>query len=213
MAGAYLKAINLLVVVLWPVMAVASAAAYPMIRLLFGDQWDASIPLTSILALWAMLTYAHYFGNAALIAVDHEKLMFQIGLVCCGILLIAVAAGAATLSLENVAWAMVIAGLFEAVVYVWALAKAIDLKVKDLFQTLTPNLFIAFCCWAVTKLLDYMVVFEEQSAWFSIAVIAPTLVVTWLGLLILMKHPAVDVLVSMMPGVAAKIGLKSNTPT
>ncbi|MDY6919077.1 MAG: lipopolysaccharide biosynthesis protein [Pseudomonadota bacterium] len=209
-ADAYLKAINLLVVVLWPVMAVASAAAYPMIRLLFGDQWDDSIPLTSIVALWAMLTYAHYFGNAAMIAVNHEKLMFQIGLISCSFLLVAVAFGASTQSLVNVAWGMVIAGMFEAVVYIWALGKAIGLKVGDLLRTLAPNMFIALCCWGVTKFIDYVVVFESRSAFFSITLIAPILVIVWLGLLVVMKHPGVDVLRKQFPGIAARLGLKGS---
>jgi O-antigen/teichoic acid export membrane protein len=202
-AKEYLKAINLLVVVIWPVMAVVSAASYPLINLLFGDQWGMAVPLTSILALWAIFTYAHYFGNAGLISVNQEKLMFQIGLVTF-IFRLAVVLAVAAKSLEYIAWAMVISGVFEAVVYVWALNKALNLKLKDLWLTLFPNMIIAVCCWLVTKVIDYAIVFESQSAFYSIAIIAPTLTVVWIGLLFAMKHPALDVITDLLQGIRSR---------
>lgn len=207
-AEAYLKAINLLVVIIWPLMAVASAAAYPMINFLFGSQWNLSVTLTSILALWAILTYANYFGDSALIAVKQEKLMFQISLATYIFRLIVVIIGA-TESLEYVAWAMVISGVFDAIIYIWALKKAIDLKLKDLWFTVCPNLVIASCCWLVTKLLDHIIVFESHSAFYSIAIIAPTLFIVWLVLLFALKHTAIDVLLSLFPGIARRFRKKS----
>jgi O-antigen/teichoic acid export membrane protein len=211
-ASAYLKAINLLVVLSWPVMAVVSAAAYPIINLLFGDQWDLAVPLTSILVLWAIFTYAHYFGNAALIATNHEKLMFQISLVTFVFrFIVVVVAAVATKSLEHIAWAMVISGVFEAGIYVWALEKSIDVKYKDLWLTLYPNLVIAGCCWFVTKLIDYIFVFEAHSAFHSIAIIAPTLILVWLGLLVVMKHSALDLILGLFPGISARFRKSANT--
>ncbi len=197
-AEAYLTAISLLTVLIWPVMAVVSAAAHPMINLLFGDQWGLAVPLTSVLAFWAILTYAHYFGNAALIAVNHEKLMFQIGLVTF-VFRLAIIIAVASQSLQHIAWAMVISGVFEAIVYVWALNRAIGLKLGALLRTLLPNAVLAACCWLVTKLIDRVIVFEEQTAMFSIAIVAPVLTLVWFGFIIITKHTALGVLLSLLP--------------
>ena len=59
-----------------PVFAVVNVAAYPVVIFLFGEQWDAAIPIASSLAIWAMFQAVHSFSNSALISMGAEKRMF-----------------------------------------------------------------------------------------------------------------------------------------
>ncbi len=51
----YLKAIATLTLFAWPFYAFLALMAYPIIRIMFGDQWDAAVPLAQILALGGMV--------------------------------------------------------------------------------------------------------------------------------------------------------------
>ncbi len=50
----YLKAVATLTLFAWPFYAFLGLMAYPIIRIMFGDQWDAAVPLVRILAAGGM---------------------------------------------------------------------------------------------------------------------------------------------------------------
>ena len=187
LAEAYLKAINLLLVVSWPVLAVASAAAFPMIHALFGDQWDMAVSLTSIVAIWAILTSVHSFAAPALIVKGAENLMFLSGLIVF-ITRLTLVIFSAQYGLEAVAWPMVASGVIELMVNTWALRTTIGLSISGLIKRLLPNLIIAASCWITTLSIDYIMPFEATNPWQSIGVISVCLTLTWLLLLRLTRH-------------------------
>ena len=111
-ADAYVRANKLQVVISWPIFAVVGVAAYPIIRVLFGDQWDLAAPLASILAIWVMLTSVHCYATEALIATGGERLVFLTGFVVfifrfAGVLL------TVQYGLEPIAWSIVASGFVE----------------------------------------------------------------------------------------------------
>lgn len=203
-AEAYLRAIKLLVVFSWPIFAVVSVATYPMIRALFGDQWDAAVPLASILAFWAMLTSVHSFAASALIVTGNERFMFASGLLVFIFRLGGVIV-AAPYGLEVIAWAIVASGMIELFINTWFIKKATGLSVRVFAVDFIPNIFIAFMCWLVVTLIDQIMPFDETSPWLSLAVIAVCLSATWVLLLRITKHEAWDIVVEIfnriMPGI------------
>ena len=51
--GAYTRAVELQTGLAWPFFAAFSAATLPIIRVLYGDQWDEAAPVAELLAIWA----------------------------------------------------------------------------------------------------------------------------------------------------------------
>ncbi|CAN0606246.1 unnamed protein product, partial [Ectocarpus sp. 12 AP-2014] len=47
----YLKSVGTLTLFAWPFYGFLALMAYPIIRIMFGDQWDAAVPLVQILAV------------------------------------------------------------------------------------------------------------------------------------------------------------------
>lgn len=186
---AYLKSVKLLLAFSLPVFAVVSAASYPMIIGLFGDQWVTAVPITSILAAWVMFVSIHSFSASAFIVSGGEKLMFISGLIISVSRLVLVLS-TAPLGLEMVAWAMVVSGIIEFLVNSLALKKSIGLKIRNIIMVLLPNIFIALMCWLATILIDHVIVFEEAGAFQSLAITAISLPVIWLFLLRITKHEA-----------------------
>ena len=160
-----------------------------MIMALFGDQWNAAIPITSILAVWVMFVSVHSFSASAFIVSGAENLMFKSELITSVFRLIVVLSTASH-GIELVAWAMVASGVVEFFVKTLALKKSIGLKINKMAVILLPNLFIAFMCWLTTILIDYVIVFEETNPFQSIAIIAIGMPIIWLLLLRVTKHEA-----------------------
>lgn len=186
---AYLRSVKLLLAFTLPAFAVASGASYPMIIGLFGNQWGEAVPIASILAVWVMFVSVHSFSSSAFIISGGEKLMFMSGLIISVLRLILVVATASQ-GLVMVAWAMVISGVIEFCINTLALKKSMGLEINKLFVVLLPNLFIAFICWLVTLLIDYVIVFEESNPLQSLATVAMCLSIVWLLLLRVTKHEA-----------------------
>ena len=69
----YLKGIAYLTGIAWPFFGFVSLMAYPVIRILFGPQWDAAVPVAQILCLGAALAVPWEFGNHALMAVGQVR--------------------------------------------------------------------------------------------------------------------------------------------
>jgi len=188
-SDAYLRSLNLLLAFTLPIFAVAGAAAYPMIIGLFGDQWDFAVPIASILSVWVMFNSVHSFSSSAFIVSGDEKLMLTTGVIIAVFRLVLVVLTASK-GLEMVAWAMVVSGVAEFIVYTLALKKSIGLNVNKMFAAIMPNLFIALVCWLTTLLIDYLIIFEETNPFKSIAILAVSLSIIWLFLLRMTKHEA-----------------------
>jgi O-antigen/teichoic acid export membrane protein len=78
--SAYIRAISLLVLVMLPASAGIALVASPMVRLVFGDRWDAAIPLVQMFAFIGMFRGAGMVSSALLTVEGMMKLNFRIEL-------------------------------------------------------------------------------------------------------------------------------------
>jgi O-antigen/teichoic acid export membrane protein len=173
---------------MWPVLAVASVASLPAIRIFFGDQWDAAAPVASILAIWLILRSTHHFANNLLIASGNEHTMLKKE----AFLLLAIFAlviFAFPIGFQAVAYAFLILGVLEVVVVTWLLVRVLDLNIITFYRTLLPNLLISLVCAAATYAISIWIPFEAEPAWKPICVIALFLPPIWLLSLVALGHP------------------------
>ncbi|UQG54166.1 MULTISPECIES: oligosaccharide flippase family protein [unclassified Marinobacter] len=186
--NAYTKATLLMGALMWPVLAVASVASLPAIRIFFGDQWDAAAPVASILAIWLILRSTHHFANNLLIASGNEHTMLKKE----AFLLLAIFAlviFAFPIGFQAVAYAFLILGVLEVVVVTWLLVRVLDLNIITFYRTLLPNLLISLVCAAATYAISIWIPFEAEPAWKPICVIALFLPPIWLLSLVALGHP------------------------
>ena len=197
---AYLRSMNLLLAFTLPVFATASAASYPMIIGLFGDQWYPAVPVTSILAACMMFVSVHSFSASAFIVSGAEYMMFKTGVVITVSRLILVVLTASH-GIELVAWAMALSGAIEFTVITLALKSCMGLRIKRLVVSLLPNLVIASVCWLITSFVDQVLDFEQTSPYRSLTVIAVIMPVVWLLMLRIGRHEAWYVIGDIFRGI------------
>ena len=185
---AYQRASVLLGGMVWPVLVVGSVASLPAIRLFFGDQWDASAPLASWLAIWAALRSVHWFSNDVLLATHHEKIMVVKDAVIFAVLFSGVIWSYPG-GLENVARVFVLVGALEVILITYVLRQYIGLSGWRFFMAWIPNVMVATGCGVVALWLEHVMDFETISAWKPAVALIIVMPPVWVSLLFLVRHP------------------------
>lgn len=191
---AYIKATTLLLGIALPILLVASAAAYPAVLLMFGDQWTESVPLVSVLAFWAIFNIVNQFTPNLLIVneLDNWLLYLQvISSIIYGILLyISIPYG-----LLGVAIAMATGSFINLVVILSFLKIKVQIKLFILLKDNLSSLFVSGACYLSTLGLDRLINFKDSSPSFSIFIIAITLPIVWLISITISRHPILDIII------------------
>lgn len=178
-AAAYIKTTTLLCSLVWPILAVAGFAALPAIRLLFGDQWDASAPIAAVLSVWMLVKVVSFFSPPLLIAVGFESMMFKRD-VTCFVLLIASLFFSYSYGLSAMGLAFLLNGLVEGLITLWMLRSAVQLSIPSLFVALIKPALVAAVCLAGAVGLDLLYPFAYGQPILILLMLAVTMPLLWL---------------------------------
>lgn len=112
MRQAYLKTASYMTALAWPFFGFVALMAPAIVRLLYGDQWDAAVPLIRIIcissALYSMFSMARYL----FVAMGEVKAQAQLDALAVPVRIVAVLV-AAPFGLAWVAWAVVLGAVFR----------------------------------------------------------------------------------------------------
>lgn len=173
----------------WPFFAFCIFMAYPLIRIAFGNQWDAAVPLMRWLCGAAMVGTLIYQCNGLLTAVGryrevtHIEVQYQI-------VRVVLAVFAAFYSLEAVAASQVVVYVVATFLYYRKLARYEALQVRALVAALAPGLVLTaatsivpaavFVLWPGVSTDHYLAAFFVSAGGAG---------VTWLLGIFLLRHP------------------------
>jgi O-antigen/teichoic acid export membrane protein len=116
----YLTAVAYFTGLGWPFFAVLALLAEPAVLLLFGDQWEASIPLTRITCLGAAISLPWSMLANVANAMGQPRITMRVELQLLLATIMAVALGS-TVSIQAVAWAL--CGV--SAIHSWLVARAL----------------------------------------------------------------------------------------
>jgi len=187
--AAYRLASELIAGVVWPVLAVASVASLPAIRLMFGDQWDQAAPIASVVAFWAILRSAHVMAPNAMVAVGKEGSMLLKEVIVFTVFLLVTTIAYQQSGLIGVAYAFVFAGLVEFLISSWFMKYRVGVGFLSYCLGMASSAFVALVCWSAAKILDWHLSFENASPFVVFLYITAVLPPVWLGSVIIFKHP------------------------
>ena len=69
----YHQAMELLIVISWPFFGVLGFLASPVVRTLYGPQWDASVPLVQVLCMAGAISSMYLFAGEVMLASGHVR--------------------------------------------------------------------------------------------------------------------------------------------
>lgn len=180
-AAAYITGIG------WPFFAVLALLAEPAIRLLFGHQWDASIPLTRIACLaaaivlpwWGVANVANAMGQPRVTM----RVELQVLLATCALVAVASAAG-----LEAVAWALCGASALHAFLAARALRQLIGIRLRDYSGDLLKSAGVALLS-VLAALPGALLVPHALGAPGQVAAGIAAAGVAWVIAIVWLRHP------------------------
>lgn len=143
---AYLTAIS------WPFFGAGVLLAFPIIRVLFGDQWDAAVPIMRWLCVAALVDTLTYQCDGYLVAVGEVRKATRIAAeyqICRIVITIA----AAFIDLEAVAAAQILVYVIAAGLYYRQLCAHGGLPVGEVAHALLPSAAIATATCVIPALV------------------------------------------------------------
>lgn len=135
---AYLHATTLITGISWPFFCGLALTAYPLVRILFGDQWDAAVPALRLLAVSNLITALFVLSGEALIATGAVSCVLRRALIIQSFRIILVV-GCALYSLYAVAAAQIVVNVLAVAVNLHYLNRVIGLNFGDLVRTSRPS--------------------------------------------------------------------------
>lgn len=184
---AYLLSVNYITVFAWPFYAFLGLYAYPIIRLMFGDQWDEAIPLVRILVFAGAVGAFWNLWSNALLATGHVNKIMRSELVIQPIR-IGLIFYAASVSIEMTCYALIVIYIFQLWISTHYLNQTIGLQLRILLLNNLNSMAVTVICMIVPSLCFWFL--SEQITQVQLLIIGVvTCIPGWLLSVFITKHP------------------------
>lgn len=185
---AYLKSVSYLTAAGWPFLLFLAMAAFAAVRIVYGPQWDAAVPLARILCVACSLELVHILSREALLACGQARRasLLQAGLLAlqvCGLMAVV------PFGLEGAAWGLLAASAVGVGLSQWHLHRAVGLRTRDMAHTCVPSALVTMCTLvpATAGYLAFGVTADNYIPFAILGSIATA--AAWLGAMRWVGHP------------------------
>lgn len=184
---AYLLSVNYITVFAWPFYAFLGLYACPIVRLMFGDQWDEAIPLVRILVFSGAIGAFWNLWSNALLATGHVNKIMRSELIVQPVRL-ALIFYAASVSIEMTCYALIVIYTLQLWISTYYLNQTIGLQLKSLLLNNLNSIAVTVICMIVPSLCFWFLP-EQFTQIQSLLIGAITCVSGWLFGVFITKHP------------------------
>lgn len=188
--GFYTHGVALTTGLAWPFYAFVAAMAYPMVRVLYGDQWDAAVPIARVVCLYAAIDVVFAFSGQALVAVGAVNRLVRLRLLAFAVTLGTVIA-AVPFGLQVVALSMTIPATVGFVYSFWLLRGSLGLTAKEYAGALLRSAAVTATASLFPLYFAYTTDFEQQNVLVSLLLGALGTGLGWFVGALLFRHPIV----------------------
>lgn len=184
----YLLAISCITAVSWPFVAVCALMAYPFVRVLFGDQWDASVPILRIVCLGGAFYALWSIIGRVLVSTGHinEKLKATVMTQALFAMLVV---PASFVGLEAVAIAFVFMNIFGMCIGYYYLKRCVGIgltaSLRGAGKSVLPTVTALIGPIAVTLVLGL----RPEQPLIAMGAAGPLSLAGWLAGLFVIRHP------------------------
>lgn len=167
----FVRATAMVLGVGWPFFTCLAILAFPVVRLLYGNQWDDAVASVRWLCLATMTALPSALASTALVAAGRVDLVLRVTFFDAGCAVLAVAVGAVH-HIEGAAIGLLASRLVTTLVWLGACRRELGFQLRHLWAAMLRSAIVA----AVTGLgpLGVTLWFGWQSAltpiWFALAV-------------------------------------------
>lgn len=185
---AYIRSVSYLTAVGWTFLAFLAMAAYPAIRIVYGEQWMAAVPLAQILCAACALELLFLLSGEALLASGEARRASDLQL---GVTALQVAGLTAVIpfGMIGACWGLVGAAACGMLLSAWHLKRGIGLRAFELIPPLMPSLSLAVLSVGPATVWSLIMPLGEHNYWQFGALSSLSTAALWLAGLRLFRHP------------------------
>lgn len=199
----FLRGLGHLTGVAWPFLAMLGLMAYPMIRVLFGEQWLPAVPVAQILCFGAGFGILGHLCFLVFNASGTVRQYFFIQSVAVPIQVAGVVGGAFH-SVEAAAWGMV----FGLAVLGWLSLRGVNRTLGTTWRQLSGAMSKSAAVTLATGILPALLVLRPgfaDSFWASTLAAGTGGLLSWLAALFLVRHPLSEELALAATGLRRRL--------
>lgn len=192
-AEVYCKALNFITLIAWVSLGFLGFMSYSLIRLLYGEQWDAAIPLASLLCLLGCFGVISQLACNLFVATGKAKINFWVALAVT-IIRIAVMVFTVQYGLEIMILSFLPVAICRFMLLQHLVKRYYSVGILRIVKILLLNLFMVCCSLSVPAYFWGLASHDLEPIQLitELLISATTSTVTILFLVFLMKHPASD---------------------
>lgn len=183
----YKMAITNLTGFAWPFFAVMALMTFPIVHAVYGDNWDASIPVVRILCLAAVISTLATFASDVMIAYGHIKAVTIMQLMTQPVRVTAVLIGS-MFGLEAVAAGLVIAETISLLISSHMLYRTNNVPFGDVLKSTGKSALVTAIA-AVGPALVVLAWPRGYMPWFELAAGGGAALCGWVTAVIVTNHP------------------------
>jgi O-antigen/teichoic acid export membrane protein len=195
---AYLHGTSLVTALHWPAFVMLAILAHPLVKIMFGDQWTAIVPLVQTISIASLFSFSFELNYPVLVAVGAMRSVFLRALIVFPIGA-AIVTIASMLGLKAVAYAMLIVIPLNAFVSLYFVCRHISITWREIAASVRSS------CWVTAAtalgplcLINFLGIGFDMSIGWAI-VCALLAAIGWCLSLWAVKHPIFDELVKLIP--------------
>jgi len=188
----YLRALSLITVLGWSFLACLAITAYPVIRILYGGQWDGAVTMTQILCLSTAMALPMSISENLLIAKGFIKSVLSIVIVAALVKIIASLIGAYS-GLHTLGWMLIASAVITSGIWLGKVKQVLDFKWRDILNVIIPSSLIALATSSPLLLLAISVGFRGKISELPQFIVGGLLAAIIFALSArILKHPIYD---------------------
>ena len=182
------KSLFFITAVSWPFLCFAILFAYPIMHIVFGDQWDDAVPLLRIFCMSAIIGVANGECSRLFIAIGRVSLVTRLSFASLCFRL-ALLVPAAYISLAAVVWVQVFTAISLGVTYYYLMTKHTEVRLVELLKPLGRSFLVT-----VLSMLPAVLVFcflppSSDDLFLPVMTAGIGTLISWLFALRMFQHP------------------------
>ena len=185
---AYRRGMAIFTVIGWTFLGFLALAAYPAIRIVYGDQWLASVPLAPLLCVAGAVELVHYLAKEALLAHGQVERASRLQLWLQGVQLVGLAA-VVPFGLTGACWGLLAASVMGLLISQASMCRGTGWTSALLWQGCRQSLGTTAIALAPAAMLAWLVPAGEHNYLRHMAAAGAATGLCWLWGLRLLNHP------------------------
>lgn len=187
-SGPYLLAVEYLTAFAWPFFGTMALLAFPIVRTLYGDQWDVSVPVLQVLCLAGAVSAVSTFAGDVMVANGYIKELTKAQLMASGVKISFIFA-MAQYGLVAVGFGLVIAELASLIIISYVLHNTLRVRLVGVLAATAKSAGVTVFSVIGPVIVVLMWKRSPTSPALEMAIGLLSAMTGWLIAIPLLKHP------------------------